>query len=322
MELSGDGEDGLPPPPDMRLFEGLPRWAVLTIKATIGLTILGFVYLVLGFFRSAYTDWLWFSNLGLRSVFSTVLYTRVVLYLIGVASSAAPIYFAYRAAWRASWGPTMLPFSLLATTWIKRSIIIGASVMGAVIVLSFAAALADRWEVFLRFWNSTTFGIDDPQFGNDVGFYVFTLPMLHSIQGWLLGLAIVVLITTVGLYLLVYSARGINPVLTERAKVHLAVVGAALMVTIAAGLPTRTTGACAKAKSGQKRRDMWRAELVTQLATIFHELDEDLRRGRGGPTPARQARASFTAPRQPVNSPGLSNALVAGAGAQPPGGSA
>jgi uncharacterized membrane protein (UPF0182 family) len=235
MELSGDGEDGLPPPPDMRLFEGLPRWAVLTIKATIGLTILGFVYLVLGFFRSAYTDWLWFSNLGLRSVFSTVLYTRVVLYLIGVASSAAPIYFAYRAAWRASWGPTMLPFSLLATTWIKRSIIIGASVMGAVIVLSFAAALADRWEVFLRFWNSTTFGIDDPQFGNDVGFYVFTLPMLHSIQGWLLGLAIVVLITTVGLYLLVYSARGINPVLTERAKVHLAVVGAALMVTIAAG---------------------------------------------------------------------------------------
>jgi uncharacterized membrane protein (UPF0182 family) len=235
MELSGDREDGLPPPPDMGLFEGLPRWAVLSIKATIGLTILGFVYLVLDFFRSAYTDWLWFSNLGLRSVFSTVLYTRVFLYLIGFATSAAAIYSAYRAAWRASWGPTMLPFSLLATTWIRRSIIIGASVMGVVIVLSFAAALADRWEAFLRFWNSTKFGFDDPQFGNDVGFYVFTLPMLHTIQGWLLGLAIVVLITTVGFYLLVYSARGINPVMTGRAKVHLGIVGAALMVTIAAG---------------------------------------------------------------------------------------
>ena len=235
MELSGDGEDSLPPPPDMGTFEGLPGWAVLMAKATIALTVLGLVYLVLDFVRSAYTDWLWFSNLGLRSVFSTVLYTRISLYFVGFAASAAAIYFAYRAAWRASWGPTVLPFSLLATTWIKRSIITGAAIMGAIIVLSFAAALADRWEAFLRFWNSTEFGIDDPQFGNDVGFYVFTLPMLHTIQGWLLGLTIVVLVTTVGLYLLIYSARGINPVMTGRAKVYLGIIGAALMVTIAAG---------------------------------------------------------------------------------------
>ena len=52
------------------------------------------------------------------------------------------------------------------------------------------------------------------------------------------------------------------------------------------------------------------------------ELDEKLRRGRGGPAPARQARASFAAPRRPASGPGLSGALVAGAGAQPLGGAA
>ena len=56
MELSGDGEDSLPPPPDMGTFEGLPGWAVLMAKAAIALTVLGLVYLVLDFVRSAYTD--------------------------------------------------------------------------------------------------------------------------------------------------------------------------------------------------------------------------------------------------------------------------
>ena len=59
--------------------------------------------------------------------------------------------------------------------------------MGVIVTLSFASALASRWDTFLRFWNAIDFGIADPQFGNDVGFYVFTLPMLHTIQGWLLA---------------------------------------------------------------------------------------------------------------------------------------
>jgi uncharacterized protein len=232
---ANDFEGGNGAPPDVGTFEGLPRWAVLTMKATIGLIVLVVLYLFLDFVRTFYTDWLWFNSVGFRTVFTTMLYTQSVLYLIGFAGSMAAIYFAYRAAWQTSWGPTVLPFTSLATAWIKRSLIIGATVMGSIIVLSFATALADRWESFLRFWNSTSFGITDPQFGNDVGFYVFTLPMLHTIQGWLLGLAVVVLITTIGLYLLIYSARGINPLIEDRSKKHLAIIGAALMVTIAAG---------------------------------------------------------------------------------------
>jgi uncharacterized protein len=230
---AGENDDGLSP--SLGTFEGLPGWVVFTLKASIALIAAIIVYLFLDFLRTAYTDWLWFNNLGFLGVYTTMLFTQVVLYLVGFVLSAGAIWLAYRAAWRTSWGPTVLPFTPLATAWIKRSLIIGAWVMGSVIVLSFAAALADRWESFLRFWNSTSFGLADPQFGNDVGFYVFTLPMLHTIQGWLLGLAVVVLITTLGLYLLIYSARGINPLIEDRSKKHLAIIGAGLMVTIAAG---------------------------------------------------------------------------------------
>ncbi|MDA1035592.1 MAG: UPF0182 family protein [Chloroflexi bacterium] len=231
-DAGGGGEGG---DHEVGRYEGLPPWAILMVKASFLLAALGTAYFVLDFIRAAYTNWLWFDNLGLRSVFSTRLFTEVVLYLMGLAGSSAALFYAYRGAWRASWGPTALPFSPVAVAWIRRSIVSGAIIMGAIVAFSFASALASRWPSFLRFWNAIDFGIADPQFGNDVGFYVFTLPMLHTIQGWLLGLAIVVLVTTVGLYLLIYSARGINPIFTERSRTHLAVVGAALMVTIAAG---------------------------------------------------------------------------------------
>lgn len=216
-------------------YEGLPGWAIAIVKTSFVLAVLGFAYLILDFARTAYTNWLWFDNVGLRTVYSTRLYTEVVLYLIGLAGSSAALFFAYRAAWRASWGPTALPFSSVAVAWIRRSIVWGAIVMGVIIAFSFASALAARWDQFLRFWNAIDFGIADPQFGNDVGFYIFTLPMLHTIQGWLLGLAIVVLVTTAGLYLLVYSARGINPLFTARSRTHLAIVGSSLMAVIAVG---------------------------------------------------------------------------------------
>ena len=99
-------------------------------------------------------------------------------------------------------------------------------------------------------------------------------------------------------------------------------------VTAAAGLPTRTTALCDKAKSGQKRRDMHRDELVTQLAKIFSELDHELANGRGGSAPLRQRRQRFfTSPAQPARgSPAHQSAMdaprisTAASGArQPPG---
>ena len=43
-----------------------------------------------------------------------------------------------------------------------------------------------QWETWLYFLNATPFGKPDPILGRDIGFYVFTLPLLEMLQGLLL----------------------------------------------------------------------------------------------------------------------------------------
>ena len=203
------------------------------IKAGVGIGALFLGYLLLDFARGAYTDWLWFSGLGFSSVFWTVLITQASLFTVGLLVSAAALIVAYRAAHRAAWGPTLLPFPPATYDFIRRGITLGWMLLVAVLSFSFASELADRYELFLRAANAAQFGVEDPQFGVDVGFYVFTLPVLHAVQGWLMGLALVVIFTTALLYLLIYSVRGINPAFTPVSRTHLAIAGAVLMLTIA-----------------------------------------------------------------------------------------
>ena len=51
----------------------------------------------------------------------------------------------------------------------------------------FGTIAASQWDVVLLYLNRESFGVEDPQFGRDVGFYVFTLPALRFIYGWLIG---------------------------------------------------------------------------------------------------------------------------------------
>ena len=41
-----------------------------------------------------------------------------------------------------------------------------------------AAVVQSQWEEWLLFVNRQDFGITDPQFGTDIGFYLFQLPFL------------------------------------------------------------------------------------------------------------------------------------------------
>ena len=42
----------------------------------------------------------------------------------------------------------------------------------------------DQWDQLLRWVNAVPFGVTDPVFGRDVGFYFFTLPVLEFARGW------------------------------------------------------------------------------------------------------------------------------------------
>ena len=230
MIPSGNGEGQRPPDDDG--YPLLPERTSLYLRLIVAAGALLGIYIALNFLRGAYTDWLWFSHLELSSVYATMLITRVALFVVGFGVAGAVLGMAYRWAYRVSWGETTLPLSPEAVTWIRRGILTGMAALGMIITFSFASALANRWLVLLRYMNAQPFGMDDPQFGNDVAFYVFNMPLLHTVQGWLMGLVIVTLLTTAGIHLLIFSARGISPQISPPIRTQLAIAGAALMVTI------------------------------------------------------------------------------------------
>jgi hypothetical protein len=55
----------------------------------------------------------------------------------------------------------------------------------AIVVLSliFAMSVSSQWDTYLRFRYGGSFGVADPLFGIDLGFYVFRLPFYELVQG-------------------------------------------------------------------------------------------------------------------------------------------
>lgn len=158
------------------------------ILLAIGLVVL--ILLISGSrLLSTYVNWLWFGEVGYRSVFSTVLATRVVLFvLVGIlvgGALAVSLMIAFRTR------PVFVPVSGTEDPLARyRGVItrrlrwFGIGLPVAVGLLSGLAAQGD-WMIVQMFLHGTSFGVTDPQFGNDVGFYAFTLPFILWLKNWL-----------------------------------------------------------------------------------------------------------------------------------------
>jgi len=108
----------------------------------------------------------------------------------------------------------------------KWSIITGTALLS----LIFGLIAQGNWEVVLRFFNGQPFGVTDPVFYNEVGFYVFSLPFWHFLRGWLLGALIITLLGSAGVYLLGYTLQRLRfdfarPVLAHVGGLVMAILG-------------------------------------------------------------------------------------------------
>ena len=155
----------------------------LTRRTRILLVVAGLlVLLLLGGSRliNFYVDWLWFGEVGFRDVFTTVLFTRIVQFLVGAlligGLVALSLWIAYRS--RPVFVPVTGPEDPIAryrTVIIQRLRLFGIGIPVVIGVIAGLAAQGD-WQTVQLFLNSTPFGITDPEFGIDVSFYAFELP--------------------------------------------------------------------------------------------------------------------------------------------------
>jgi uncharacterized membrane protein (UPF0182 family) len=153
---------------------------------------------------SLLVDWWWFQEIGYQVVFTRELVTRVLLFLVVGGLTFGTLYLNLRTAQRGL-VPDPIVFRIgqsaprvdltraLLQVSLPVSLFIG-------VLAGFAATPA--WAMVLRFLYGTPFGIKDPIFSRDIGFYVFTLPALSAALGFVSVLAVISLITAVPVYAL------------------------------------------------------------------------------------------------------------------------
>ena len=105
------------------------------------------------------------------------------------------------------------------------------------IALLIGGSLSGAWETVLlwvqRVPFSPTASVADPIFNRDIGYFLFELPFLRLIQGVFNALVISALLLTLARYVVSASAGGL--VFSTPIRVHLAVLGALFLLSVAFG---------------------------------------------------------------------------------------
>ena len=224
------GSDGRPKWPDMSQVQlnippGAGRAAKL-LAIPAGLLVLFIIFNVL---KGIWTEWLWFDSLEYSSVYGKILSTKIALFFIAafvfVALFAGSILLAHRIGPKASIPD--VPADTLRR--IRRAVIIGLAVAAILLGLIFGSTAQGSWETVLKALNGQSFGIADPIFDKDVGFYLFSLPFQRFLQGWIAGALVVTLLATAAFYAASYSVRRLKFAPTRAVKGHLSVMVAVIL---------------------------------------------------------------------------------------------
>lgn len=228
----------------MRRDTDLPRRERFTLPGgrTIVIVLGVIVFAIIVFGRaiaSFYVDALWHDALGRGDVFWGQIWAKVTLFVMFFLAFAVlagvNLYLADRSA------PTVFPANV--HPYVERfHELFGQRLRlvryGTALVLAIMLALPAiaQWQDWLLFRNSQSFGIDDPQFGADVGFYVFRLPFIAFAIDWLFAALIVVLLLTLAAHLLNGGVMftSATPVVRPQTKVHVAAL-LALLAAVKAG---------------------------------------------------------------------------------------
>ena len=206
-------------------------------KLALAAVAVMFLWMGISWAQSFYTDWLWYQSLGYESVLLKVISTKLLLFIFGVGLFivlAAPnLYIAYNTTSRLKLVNPNIPSHLYNTA--RKLMIWGALGIVALAAFFLGRVPSTQWELILRYMNQVPFGETDPVFAKDFSFFIFSLPALDFIRSWLVAVIVAIIIIMAGFYYLSSIIRGELFSLTGKIKSHLAILGAAVFVLIAAG---------------------------------------------------------------------------------------
>jgi len=204
------------------------------------LIILAVIVLAVTLAATVWTDVLWFDSVGFTKVFWVETLTKAGLFVVCGLITASVVASSLLVGYRTR--PVYPPVSEeqqnldhyreLLEPLRKLATIAGPAILG----LFAGSAGASQWQTFLLWANRVPFGSKDAQFNLDIGFFVFTLPWLRFIVGFLtMTLLLGVLAAAVTHYVyggLQLQTKGERT--TKAARIHLSLLLAALVLVRAA----------------------------------------------------------------------------------------
>jgi len=170
-------------PPTLRL---LLRWGLFALIAIV---------IVLSLVLGLVQKWLWMRQLDYVGIFWTLLSIKWGLFAVSLFVSILYLWINLRLAARnidVSQGSSFFNKAFQHPADASRTINIDISskllvvaIDAGIVIFSllFALSVSGQWDTYLRFRYGGSFGVADPLFGIDIGFYVFRLPFYELLQG-------------------------------------------------------------------------------------------------------------------------------------------
>ena len=183
-------------------------WRTPRARSLVALGVLAAVAAVVWLLAHVYTDLLWFRELGQERVFWTTLKWKVLGHGVPGFGTACALLVNFAAVERvmARHAPRR-PNRRLAYPVV--AVIAG--------VLASEWRGAGTWRLLALWAGRSDFGVGDPLFHRDVGFFVFSLPLYQEVARWLLETLALAAVATVAAYLATGGLRRGRPFIAVRA---------------------------------------------------------------------------------------------------------
>ncbi len=224
-----DEDQDLGPPPGPFQFRRRPRWRIPggLMRWAVPIALLILLFIVASIAKGIYADWLWFGSVDYQSVYRVRIVTRIWLFFAGagvfLAFFGTNVVIALRLGSR---GGSGLPFVIgeVDSGALRRTVLVAGLAAALFLAVIFGTQAAGQWNNILLLINSQSFGVADPQFNKDIGFYLFQLPALNFILGWSLGVVVLTVIVVVGLYAVRLLLGGFGGEAPPLARPHVSVL--------------------------------------------------------------------------------------------------
>ncbi len=166
--------------------------AIILLAIVAGVALTGFI-----------TDWLWFKEMGYVSVYFTEIATKLK-YGIPAFIITGALAFVFLSLLKKNFlKKNQFVIKEENQKRIRRVMYIIAAVFALITSISL---INDLWFEILKYFNASSFGINDPLFDKDIGFYIFKLEFLEDLANFAIRFAILLLILTLIYYLILLSS--------------------------------------------------------------------------------------------------------------------